>query len=194
VPRTPSHHKASLEVREDGGFRFAVVADTHSRAHPSAVERLRELRPDAILHAGDVGDLGVLDRLADVAPVFAVRGNVDAPGKDVPDALTIDLATEQASRLRILLVHVALYGPKLRADVARLAKGEQVSLVVCGHSHVPYIGRDRGLDIFNPGSVGPRRFGLPIVLGTIDVTTTTVSFAHIDCETGALWTPPGRPR
>jgi putative phosphoesterase len=170
------------------------MSDTHSRPHPSAVERLLEQRPDAILHAGDVGDLGVLDRLADVAPVFAVRGNVDVRGKEVPDALTLDLVAGQTLRLRILLVHVALYGPKLRADVARLAEREQASLVVCGHSHVPYIGRDRGLDIFNPGSVGPRRFGLPIVFGTIDATTTTVSFAHIDCETGALWTPPGGPR
>jgi hypothetical protein len=189
VTTAPSHRKASLQIRRDGRFRFAVVADTHGRPHPSAVERLLEQRPDAVLHAGDIGDLEVLDRLAIAAPVYAVRGNVDAPAKDLPDALTLDLVSGRTSRLRILLVHVAVYGPKLRADVARLARSDQVSLVVCGHSHVPHIGRDRGLDVFNPGSAGPRRFQLPVVFGVIDVTTTTVSFAHIDCETGALWTP-----
>jgi hypothetical protein len=194
VTTAPSHRKASLQVRTDGGFRFAVVADTHGRPHPSAVERLLEQHPDAILHAGDIGDAEVLERLAQVAPVLAVRGNVDARTSEVPDALTLDLASGRTSRLRILLVHVAAYGPKLHADVARLAQSEQVSLVVCGHSPVPYIGSDRGLDIFNPGSAGPRRFQLPVVFGVIDVTTTTVSFAHIDCEMGTLWTPPGAPR
>jgi hypothetical protein len=55
---------------------------------------------------------------------------------------------------------------------------------------VPFIGRDRGLDIFNPGSLGPRRFQLPIVLGVIDVTTAAARLSHIDCETGAIWKPP----
>jgi hypothetical protein len=50
---------------------------------------------------------------------------------------------------------------------------------------------DRGLTVFNPGSVGPRRFELPIVLGSIDVAHGAVKLAHIDCETGAVWSPPG---
>lgn len=184
------HRTTSLGVRADGGFRFAVVSDTHGRPHPAALQRVREQRPDAILHAGDIGDLAVLDLLGEIAPVFAVRGNIDGHTSELPDVLTIDLADEHAPRLRILLVHVALYGPKLRADVIRLANAQQASLVVCGHSHVPFIGRDRGLDIFNPGSLGPRRFQLPIVLGVIDVTTAAVRLSHIDCETGATWRPP----
>jgi uncharacterized protein len=62
--------------------------------------------------------------------------------------------------------------------------------VVCGHSHVPFLGRDRGLTVFNPGSIGPRRFHLPIVFGTIDVTLAGLRFAHVDCETGMQWSPP----
>jgi hypothetical protein len=62
--------------------------------------------------------------------------------------------------------------------------------VVCGHSHVPFIGRDRGLTVFNPGSIGPRRFHLPIVFGTMDVTPAGLRLGHVDCETGAPWTPP----
>ena len=86
-------------------------------------------------------------------------------------------------------MHIAVYGPKLRADAARLARAREASLVVCGHSHVPLVARDRDLSVFNPGSVGPRRFRLPIVFGVIDVTPTAVRLAHFDCETGQRWTP-----
>jgi putative phosphoesterase len=166
-------------------LRLAVVADTHSQPHAATVERLTELAPDAILHGGDIGDLAVLDELAKIAPVLAVRGNIDTHARDLPDVLVID-----AGELRILLTHIAVYGPKLRAEVAKLAREEGASLVVCGHSHVPFIGRDRGLTVFNPGSIGPRRFSLPIVLGRIDVTPQGVRLGHIDAATGAAWLPP----
>jgi uncharacterized protein len=150
--------------------------------------RLEGIAPDAILHAGDVGDLKVLDELARIAPVYAVRGNVDSHARDLPDTLVIDIAS--AAPLRILLTHIGVYGPKLRAPVARMAKSEGATLVVCGHSHVPFIGADRGITVFNPGSIGPRRFALPIVFGTLDVTSSGVSLAHVDVETGAKWLPP----
>jgi uncharacterized protein len=178
-----------LRLAAGGGFRLAVVADTHSRPHPATAQRLAELAPDAILHGGDIGELAVLDELAKVAPVFAVRGNIDAPS-DVPDSRLIELVGGAAVKLRILLVHIAVYGPKLRAEVAKLALKQRASLVVCGHSHVPFIGRDRGLSVFNPGSIGPRRFQLPIVLGAIEVTDGSARLRHIDCETGKPWTPP----
>jgi putative phosphoesterase len=172
----------------DGPARIAVVADTHSRPHPAIAGHLERLRPRAILHAGDIGELSVLDDLAAHAPLLAVRGNIDTRARELPDALVIDV--ESAGRaLRLLLVHIAVHGPTLRADVARLARAEKATLVVCGHSHVPFIGMDRGLTVFNPGSIGPRRFTLPIVFGTIEVGA-TVRLTHIDCETGRPWTPP----
>ncbi len=190
VPRALAPQKIRLETRADGAFRFAVVADTHSKPHPATLDRLTELRPDAILHGGDIGELGVLDQLAKAAPVLAVRGNIDAQVRDVPEALVVELMTGDVMKLRLLLIHIAVYGAKLRAEVARLAKSQRASLVVCGHSHVPFIGRDRGLTLFNPGSIGPRRFQLPIVLGRIDIDATSARLAHIDCETGQPWTPP----
>lgn len=179
-----------MPARADGSFHFAVVADTHSKPHPATRQRLSELEPDAILHAGDIGDLSVLDELAAVAPVYAVRGNIDAQVTEVPETLVLELLHGGALKLRLLLLHIALYGPKLRAEVARLAARERASLVVCGHSHVPFIGRDRGLSVFNPGSIGPRRFQLPIVLGSLEVTATSARLRHIDCETGHTWLPP----
>jgi putative phosphoesterase len=178
-----------LRLRADGTFRFAVVADTHSKPHPAVADRLAELAPDAILHGGDIGELRVLDELAKQAPVLAVRGNIDRPSA-VPERRIIELFDGATLLLRVLLVHIAVYGPKLRADVARAAQKERASLVVCGHSHVPFIGRDRGLSIFNPGSIGPRRFDLPIVLGAIELGDGQALLRHIDCETGKAWTPP----
>jgi len=190
VPRATTPHTIRLETHEDGAFRFAVVADTHSKPHPATRSRLLELKPDAILHAGDIGELTVLDGLAKVAPVFAVRGNIDAQVSEVPELLLVELMKGDALKLRVLMLHIAVFGTKLRAEVARLAGKERASLVVCGHSHLPFIGSDRGLSVFNPGSIGPRRFQLPIVLGAIDVSATSAKLRHIDCETGQVWTPP----
>jgi len=190
MPRAPLVTKTALHAHADGHYRFAVVADTHSKPHPATEQRLRELAPDAILHGGDIGELEVLPRLAEVAPVYAVRGNIDVHARTIPDAMTLEVFAGNSMRLRILLTHIAVYGPKLRAEVARRAANERVGLVVCGHSHVPFIGRDRGIGIFNPGSIGPRRFSLPILLGCIDLSATGVRMRHIDCETGADWLPP----
>jgi putative phosphoesterase len=180
---------AALRMRDDGGLRVAIVADTHSQPHPNTIRELSARRPDAILHAGDIGDLQVLDTLATVAPVLAVRGNIDTRAHALPDVLVLDIEGGDRSQ-RILLLHIGVYGPKLRAEVARLARSEGASLVVCGHSHVPFIGREGNLTVFNPGSVGPRRFHLPIVFGTMDITPAGVRLGHVDCETGAPWMPP----
>jgi uncharacterized protein len=170
--------------------RLAVVADTHSRPHPRTRERLAALAPDAVLHAGDIGDLAVLTELGGIAPVYAVRGNIDVRAPELPDVLVLDVERDGATPLRILLLHIGVAGPRLRADAARLARRAGASLVVCGHSHVPFIGVDRGLTVFNPGSIGPRRFDLPIVFGTIDLDPAGVRIGHIDAESGRAWMPP----
>lgn len=176
---------AKIEIEADS-VRLAAVSDTHSLPHAATLERLRELKPIAILHGGDIGDLEVLEELRKVAPVYAVRGNIDTHARDLPDVLTIDIGA-----LRILLTHIAVYGPKLRAEVAKLARDAKAQLVVCGHSHVPFMGVDKGITVFNPGSVGPRRFSLPICLGAIDITPSGVKLRHVNCETGQTWLPPG---
>lgn len=185
---------ARIEVPDDRPLRIAVVADTHSAPHPALGGHLESQSPDAILHAGDIGDLAVLDTLGAIAPVHAVRGNVDVRAPDLADVLTVDFVAKD-TLLRILMVHIAVDGPRLRADAARLARSRDASLVVCGHSHVPLAARDADLTVFNPGSAGPRRFRLPIVFGTIEVTSSSVRLAHFDCETGDRWAPtvvPGR--
>ena len=184
--------QARLEP-QDGHLRLVVVADTHSHPHPDSAAHITAERPDAIVHAGDIGDLAVLTELEKIAPVYAVRGNIDVHAPDLPDVLTLDLvrgADDSQPLLRLLLVHIGVHGVKLRAEVAAMARAQGAQAVVCGHSHVPFLGRDRGLTVFNPGSIGPRRFHLPIVFGTIDVTSAGLRLTHVDCETGAPWTPP----
>jgi len=190
VPPALVERSAALPVRPDGSLRLAAVADTHSRPHEATERRLRELAPDAILHGGDIGALEVLERLGQIAPVHAVRGNIDLRAASVPDVLTLEITRDGRAVLRILLTHIAVAGPRLRVEVARRARAAGASLVVCGHSHVPFIGADKGITVFNPGSIGPRRFSLPIVFGTIAIAPAGVKLAHVDVETGRAWMPP----
>lgn len=180
---------AELDLDERNGLRVAIVADTHSHPHPRVPELLRAVSPSAILHAGDIGDLAVLDQLGRIAKVIAVRGNIDERAPDLPDVVTVDIRAGTQSALKLLITHIAVYGPKLRADCAQLAVSRGARIVVCGHSHVPFLGRDRGLTVFNPGSIGPRRMHLPIVFGVMEIADAKLSFRHIDCETGEEWMP-----
>ena len=180
--------RVTLRVR-GGALRIVVVADTHGRPHPKSAGLIEAERPAHILHAGDVGELKVLDGLAKIAPVLAVRGNVDAHAPELPDRLTIDVCDDAGSLVKMLLLHIGVSGTRVRADVARVARAEGARVVVCGHSHVPFLGRDRDLTVFNPGSMGPRRFQLPIVFGVIEIGRQGVSMRHVDCETGQRWLP-----
>lgn len=200
-----SHERGAIELPPSGALRLVLLADTHGHPHPDSARHIAAQRPDHILHAGDIGDLAVLDALAALAPVTAVRGNIDAhaTGPSVgpngaqtkarwgtlPDVLTLDIRDGDRTLLVLLLLHVALYGPKLRADAARLAREADASIVVCGHSHVPFLGRDQGIAIVNPGSIGPRRFQLPILFAVMEITRERVAMHHVSCETGERWEP-----
>lgn len=189
-PRTPSLVRQRKPIAMTGtNVRFAVVADTHSVPHPRTAELIAREKPDHVLHAGDIGALSVIDDLAKLAPVSVIRGNIDENARLLPDVLTLDVTHGDESLVTLMLMHIAVAGPKLRPDAARIAREEKASIVVCGHSHVPFIGRDRDLVVFNPGSIGPRRFALPIVFGVMDVSRARIDMFHVDCETGERWRP-----
>ncbi|CAN96555.1 unnamed protein product [Sorangium cellulosum So ce56] len=183
------HRRETIQLR-DGSLRLVAVADTHSHPHAESARRIAALTPDHIVHASDIGALTVLDGLRSIAPLSAVRGNIDVHAPDIPDSIALDIRDGDETVLTALLLHIALYGGKLRADVIRLAAEVGASLVLCGHSHVPFMGRDRGLTAFNPGSIGPRRFLLPIVFGVVEIDRKRVALRHVDCETGETWMPP----
>ncbi len=181
IPR----HSRRVSHQLSSDARVVIVADTHSRPHPEAHRLVAERDPELILHAGDIGNLSVIEDLERIAPVVSVRGNIDARGPFVPDDVHLELSFGD-ERLDIFLTHIALSGVRLRADVARAAQAGGASLVVCGHSHIPFIHHDRGLQVFNPGSIGPRRFRLPIVFGVLE---RGPQLMHVSCETGERWLP-----
>jgi putative phosphoesterase len=139
-------------------MRIGALADTHGLLRPEVLELLAGC--DAILHAGDVGDPGILARLEAIAPVAAVRGNVDrGPGLDsLPDRRAGELGG-----LRYRMVH-------RREDVAPEWPASS-ELIVFGHSHRPELEWRGGCLLLNPGACGPRRFQLPLTLALVTIDT-----------------------
>lgn len=135
---------------------IGLISDTHGLLRTQALAALAGV--DAILHAGDIGDVGILDRLALIAPVTAVRGNNDrdAAFDAIPEAATLALADGCIHLLHDLKL--------LAADDARHAR-----VIVTGHSHRPRIEHRDGRLFVNPGSAGPRRFSLPVSLALLRV-------------------------
>ncbi len=138
-------------------MRIGVVADTHGLLRPEALRRLRGV--DRIVHAGDIGSPEVLRALAAVAPVTAVRGNNDRGAW----ALALpETAVLVAGTVRLHVLH----------DVKTLAVDPQaaaIDAVIAGHSHKPSLVRQAGVLFMNPGSIGPRRFTLPIAMGFLTI-------------------------
>lgn len=181
---------ATLSLRDDGTLTVGIVADTHSAPLESGLEHLRARKPDVLLHGGDIGDLAVLDTLRAIAPVYAVRGNIDTAGnRDLPDVMHLTFTQQGQRALQVMLTHIAVAGPRIRADAAKRARAREARLIVCGHSHVPFITQEKGLTLFNPGSIGPRRFRLPILFGVMHLGPQGVKLAHVDAETGRDWRP-----
>jgi len=187
--RAAIHHSETLAISGDRPQRLVVVSDTHGRPHPASAKHIAAQCPTAILHAGDIGSGDVIEGLRELAPTIAVRGNMDEPSATIPDSADITVVRDGRAIIKVLLRHSAVYGPKLSAEAARHAAAHHADLIVCGHSHVPFIGRDRGLLVFNPGSIGPRRFQLPTTFGVIDITVDKIDLRHINCETGDAWMP-----
>lgn len=139
-------------------MRIGVISDTHGLLRPEALAALRG--SEHILHAGDVGDAEILDQLRKVAPVTAIRGNVDLSGAcaRLPATELVQLAGRS-----IYVLH-----DRNALDLDPAAAG--IAVVVSGHSHHPAIQWHKGILYFNPGSAGPRRFSLPVSLGFLTIT------------------------
>lgn len=138
--------------------RIGLISDTHGLLRPEALAALAG--SDQIAHAGDIGDAAILDRLAQIAPVVAVRGNNDTAAW--ADALPL------VHSWRVEGVTLHLLHDLKQLDHALLAEGE-VQVVIAGHSHKPQLQRRDGVLCINPGSAGPRRFSLPVGVGVLRI-------------------------
>jgi putative phosphoesterase len=151
---------------------IAVISDTHGLIRPEALAALRG--SDYIIHAGDIGEAAILEELGEIAPVTAIRGNVDrdAWAKTIPATDVLEL-----QGVSIYILH-NLSELDLKPEVAGF------SVVVYGHSHAAKQETKNGVLYFNPGSAGPRRFRLPVTVGRLTVMDGKVSGAIIEIMPG----------
>jgi putative phosphoesterase len=138
-------------------MKIGVISDTHGLLRPEVIPALSGV--DRILHLGDVGKVSILEELRKIAPVTAVRGNIDhtAPCSELPETEVVLIAGRYVYMLHDLST--------LHLDPA----AAKFAAVLYGHSHVPNFTHKKGVLYFNPGSCGPRRFELPVTIGLLTV-------------------------
>jgi uncharacterized protein len=138
-------------------MRIGIISDTHGLLRPEATDRLAGV--DYIIHAGDIGRPEVISELRKIAPIMAIRGNIDRGewAAEYPDTAVVKLGGRSIYVLHNLK----------ELDLDPAAAG--IDVVVSGHSHLPKIETVRGVLYLNPGSAGPRRFALPVALATLEL-------------------------
>jgi uncharacterized protein len=163
--RTPAPTRAVVTI--------GVISDTHGLLRPEALAALRG--SDYIIHAGDIGDPDILTRLSKLAPVTAIRGNVDrdAWAKKIPATNVLEVGG-----VTIYILH-NLNELDLKPEAAGF------SVVIYGHSHTAKQETKNGVLYFNPGSAGPKRFRLPVAVGQLKVKDGKVSSEIVEILPGA---------
>lgn len=149
---------------------IGLISDTHGLIRPEALNALRG--SEFIIHAGDIGRPDVLGHLMAIAPVFAVRGNVDAGpwASSLPDTETLTVGGQGIHVLHIL------------GDIAINPETNGIAAIIHGHTHHPLIEEKGGVLYVNPGSAGPRRFRLPVTVGRMWLEDGKLKAAIIDLK------------
>lgn len=152
---------------------IGVISDTHGLLRPEALELLRDSAH--IIHAGDIGSPNIIPTLEKIAPVTAIRGNVDTQpwARRYAETEVVDLAG-----LHIYVIH-DLNALDLNPKAAGFAA------VISGHSHQPKQQMKDGVLYFNPGSAGPRRFKLPISVGRLQIVDGKIEAKILDVPLSA---------
>ncbi len=156
--------------KKETRYHIGLISDTHGLMRPEAVVALRG--SEMIIHSGDIGRPEILNRLRELAPVFAVCGNVDQ-GRWA-EATPVNVVVEVAG-ISIFVLH-----DLNEIDLDPAAAGFRV--VISGHSHRPSVVTQKGVLYVNPGSAGPRRFSLPVSVGRLTIQEQTVSARIIELE------------
>ncbi len=136
---------------------IGVLSDTHGLLRPELLPAFANV--SHILHAGDIGDPNLLTTLARIAPVTAIRGNIDTHG---PNSLLPATELLELAGCLIYMVHA-------RQDLDLNPHAAGIAAVIYGHSHQPSIEHRQGVLYLNPGSAGPRRFNLPITYALLRI-------------------------
>ena len=139
-------------------MKIGVISDTHGLLRPEVAPALAGV--ERILHLGDIGKFSILSELEKIAPVTAIRGNIDREGpcSELPETEVALIADRYVYMLHDLNT--------LHLDPA----AGKFAAVLSGHTHVPNFYTRKGVLYLNPGSCGPRRFQLPITIALLTVT------------------------
>jgi putative phosphoesterase len=145
-------------------MKIGVISDTHGLLRPEVLPALKGV--DQILHLGDVGKISILKELETIAPVTAVRGNVDREGAcaKLPETEVVLVENPKHAGLYIYMLHDL---KTLHLDPA----AGKFAAVLSGHTHVPNYVTKKGVLYLNPGSCGPRRFELPVTVAILTIST-----------------------
>lgn len=144
-------------------MRIGVIADTHGLFDPALIEHFAGVT--TILHAGDIGDSDVIRQLEQIAPVFAVSGNVD----DFEQSGFPRVRVIRRAGVTIAIKHILFERGRLMDEAREWLDSIQSDICIFGHSHRPAIDWYGGTILFNPGSAGPRRFSLPRGVGVLTI-------------------------
>jgi putative phosphoesterase len=153
-------------------IRVGVISDTHDLLRPGALEVLQG--SEMIVHCGDICDLAVIEELARIAPVRAVRGNNDT------GAWADELRESEIIRVGEIAIYVIHDLSQIDID----PKASGVAVILSGHSHKPNISYREGIMYVNPGSAGPRRFKLPVCLAELIIDGSAVFPRIVELESG----------
>lgn len=148
---------------------IGVISDTHGLLRPEAMEALEGA--DLILHAGDVGDVAILEELSTIAPVHAVYGNTDhGELRELLDHdAMVDLGSEDGAFLDDGPYGPVAYVLHIREELSLDPEAAEIDVIITGHTHEPSLEEKDGVLWLNPGSAGPRRFSLPVTVALLRV-------------------------
>jgi len=151
-------------------YTIGIISDTHGLLRPDAFSALQG--SDLIIHAGDIGDLQIIDRLEAISPVVAVRGNMDN------DIRSYNLKKSEVVDLGGHIIYIL-------HDISRMdiePSSAHIRVAIHGHSHRPAIQEHNGVLYLNPGSAGPRRFKLPVTVAVLDIKGKKLNAGIIDLK------------
>ena len=138
-------------------YLIGIISDTHGLLRPEAENHL--VGSDLIFHAGDIGNVEIIRKLKTIAPVEAIRGNIDKEkwADEFPETLEVEIGNK-----KIFMIHN-------KKDLDFYPEDEKFDVIISGHSHKPLIKKASGILYLNPGSAGKRRFSLPISIAKLQI-------------------------
>ncbi|MDX6694990.1 MAG: uncharacterized protein QOF02_2593 [Blastocatellia bacterium] len=156
-------------------MRIGVISDTHGKLDPQALKLFAGVK--RIIHAGDIGSEELIWELEKIAPVIAVRGNIDSNTMCYPNERMAVIGGRT-----FYVRHQFATVEKMNAAQQRIIEQRMPDVVVFGHSHQAYAAQWRGTLLFNPGSAGPKRFSLPRSVGLIEIDDEQITSRIIELD------------